>query len=308
MIILYIFLTILGVLLLILLIGIIWIYKAIFYTPIKNQNNEFRLTKATEKFCDINQVNAMIKRTTSYPFKDAYVTSFDHKKLHAKIIENPSSDIVCLMVHGYRGTPCRDFSGGAHEMIKNGYNVVLIEHRGHGTSKGHTITFGIKEKEDVKAWIDYIRKHFGEDKKLILIGISMGAATSLFVSDYLKENDKIIADCPYTTTKEILLSSIKAKGFNTKIFYPLVNLTILLFAHVSLNKLSADNHIANSKAKILIIHGEDDTLVPYKLSYRLYEKYPEKIQYHLVKGAEHGLSYIKDVDSYNKVVNDFINK
>ena len=80
----------------------------------------------------------------------------------------------------------------------------------------------------------------------------------------------------------------------------------MIFGHVNLSKENADEHIKNCPGKVLIIHGKDDTLVPYTFSYRLYEKFKDKIEYALFEGAEHGLSYISNKEKYNQIIDKFL--
>ncbi len=304
---LYITLGVIGGIIVILFFGLLVVYHGTFYTPLKGQNNDFVFTKATEKYCDMETVHMMVKRMVEYPHEDAYITSYDHLKLHARIYKN-NSDTVVIMFHGYRGTPCRDFSGGAYDMIQLGYNVILIDERGHKESKGHSITFGVKEKRDAKSWIEYAKKTFGEDKRIVLVGISMGGATVLLASDLLKEGDKVIADCPYTTPKEVISSTLQNNlKMNPKIFYPIANLASIIFGHTNLNKDDAEEHVKNSKAKIMIIHGEEDTLVPYKFSKRIADLHKDKVRYELFPKAEHGISYMVDNARYKRIIDEFLN-
>ncbi len=296
-------------LLLVLFVILFVLYNYTFYSPKKWQNNDFLLTEKTNELCDLDTVKFLITRLRNVPCEHVFISSFDKKKLHARLYRKEDSDTVVIMFHGYRGTACRDFSGGAYDMQELGFNVILADERAHGLSEGHTITFGAKEKLDARKWIDYARKEFGEDKRIILVGISMGGATVLLTSDYLKEGDLVIADCPYSTTKEILYNTTKQMvKFGTGFFYGLLNLSSIIFAHVNLNKDNADEHIKKTKAKILIIHGDSDTLVPHALSYRLKEKYPDKITYELFPGAEHGLCYLADNDRYKKVIKGFVSQ
>ena len=54
------------------------------------------------------------------------------------------------------------------------------------------------------------------------------------------------------------------------------------------------------------MHGDSDQVVPHHISQALYEAYPDKIQYELFKGANHGSSYMVDTARYIKVVSDFL--
>ena len=303
---LYITLGVLGGLILIFFFLLCFINYTNFYSPHKGQNDDRKLTAATLKFASKERVMNLIDRINEVPYEDVYITSFDKIKLHARLYKNESKT-VCIMMHGYRGTATRDFSGGARLMIDSGYNVILADERAHGLSKGHQITFGVREKKDVKSWIDFAYKTFGNDIKIVLIGISMGGASVLLASNHLKEGDLVIADCPYLKPKEIIEQTIKVfLKANPKILYPFANLTSIIFGHSSFSKDDASISVKESKAKFLIIHGDIDTVVPYTFSKRLYDVYPDKVQYELFKGAEHGISYIIDEDRYKRVVKEFI--
>ena len=284
-----------------------FMYRGTFYSPLKGQNDDFRL--AGPQYIGFEQqVVDLVTNMTSIPYEDAYITSFDKLKLHAFIYPAPGSKRVAIMCHGYRGTARRDFSGGAAQMIELGINVILIDERAHGKSEGHSITFGVKEKYDVLSWVKYAKERFGEDVEIILVGISMGGATVLYCADKI-ENAKIIADCPYVKQSDLLKNTMVNMKLNPTICFPLLNMASIMFGHANMNKDNAFETVKNSKNnKILIIHGNGDTLIPYKMTQALYEANIGKIQYEIFPNASHGMSYLFDTPRYKKVVEDFISK
>ena len=74
-----------------------------------------------------------------------------------------------------------------------------------------------------------------------------------------------------------------------------------------MNKMSNYDTVKNANAKILIIHGDADTVVPYTDSQALANAYPDKIQYELFHGADHGISYMVDEDRYREIITKFLN-
>ena len=305
---LYICLGVFGGLLFIFFIALIFLHHSTFYSPLNGQNDNFLLTESTKALGITDIVFALINSLLEVPYEDAYINSYDKLKLHARVYENKKSNKLVIMFHGYRGTAIRDFSGGARLMIDQGYNVILVDERAHGESEGHNITFGNREKRDVINWIEYGKQRFGEDKELILVGISMGAATILFASKFIPGTAKLICDCPYTTEKEIMKQSIKNMKLPVWLFYPIVNLSSILFSHASLNKDDAHKNVKECNHKILIIHGDSDTIVPYQFSQKLYLENKDKIQYELFPNTEHGVAFVTDTPRYKKIVTDFINQ
>lgn len=291
-------------LLILFLIVLYGLYRYTFYSPIKGQSDHYNLGSHIYRgYEDI--VHSLIEGIASRPYEDIYVTSFDKIKLHARFYQNKNTNKVAILCHGYRGTPYRDFSGGASEMIEMGYNVILIDQRAHGQSEGHSITFGVKEVKDLLSWIEFAKNKFGEDVPLVLVGISMGGAVVLMAADKVK-NAKIIADSPYSEPKAILKQTIKNMKLSPSFFYPILNLSAILFAHANMNKASAYDSLKNNENKILIIHGDSDTVVPHHISYELYQKYPDKIQYELFNGADHGMSYLIDNQRYKQLLREFL--
>ena len=298
--------SIVGFILLFVFFLCLGLYLHTFYSPKKFQSDDYKLDLPIYSGRQ-DIVKPMIAAIKVVPYEDVYITSYDKLKLHGRLYDQ-KSDTVAIMCHGYRGTPYRDFSGGAMEALGFGYNVILIDERAHGTSKGHSITFGVREQYDVIKWVEYARSRFGNDIKIVLIGISMGGATVLMCADKVEGDVKIIADCPFSSPQNMIKTVIRRLKLPEKIFYPLVNLSLLIFAHTSLNKGSADESISRTNHKVLVIHGDADTIVPYTMSEELYKKHPDKIQFELFPGADHGLSYIVDKSRYQNVLKDFLNK
>ena len=301
---LIILLSILGGLIVLLFVGLLGLYLYSFYSPKKGQSDHYNLDSPIYKGME-EQVKPLIDSIVKIPYEDAYITSFDKLRLHARVYVNPGSNKVAVLCHGYRGTPYRDFSGGAVEVLNLGYNVVLIDERAHGQSQGHSITFGVREVKDAIDWVKYARNRFGEDCDLVLIGISMGGNVVLTASDKIGKA-KIIADCPFSSPSIMLKETVRSLGLPVPIFYPLVNLSSIIFAHTNLNKTSAYDSIKNTTNKVLIIHGDSDMVVPHFISEDLYKAYSDKIQYELFKGANHGMSYLVDKPRYQAIIRKFL--
>ena len=296
--------SVIGLLLILFFIILLGLYLYTFYSPKKGQSDDFNLSAPLYEG-HREEVVPMIEAIRKVPYEDVYIKSFDKLKLHARLYEQ-KSDTVAILCHGYRGTAYRDFSGGASEVLKLGFNVILIDERAHGLSKGHSITFGVRETKDVLSWIEYARKRFGQGIKIVLIGISMGGATVLMCADKVEGDVKIIADCPYSAPSIMLKETIRSIKLSEKVFYPILNLSAIIFAHTNMNHGSAYDAVSKTNHPILIIHGDNDQVVPHFISEDLYKKHQDKIQYELFKGANHGMSYLVDKPRYQKLIKDFL--
>src|SRR5262249_23682067 len=60
-------------------------------------------------------------------------------------------------------------------LTRHGWNVAALDSRGHGRSGGDRSSFGGREADDVRTWIDALRARVGSDLAVTAWGRSMGA-------------------------------------------------------------------------------------------------------------------------------------
>ena len=248
----------------------------------------------------------MIERIAKIPYEDVTIESYDGLRLRARYYHVREGAPIAIQLHGYKSTSVRDFSGGAYECIKMGHNLLLVDQRAHGESGGHVITFGIKERFDCKAWTEYAVKRFGNNSKIILYGISMGAATALMASELdLPENVVgIVADCPYSSPSAIIKKVCRDRHLPPIVFYPFIKIGARLFGGFNLDSASAVSAVKNTDIPILLIHGSGDNFVPSSMSDEIRSSNP-KIIYLKVPDATHGLSFLYDYKAYMKALQNF---
>lgn len=283
------------------------IYRYGFYSPRGKQNDDYHIMVPLPSQEQYNRSIELIDKLNARPYEQVSIQSFDGLQLHGRYYHTADGAPLAILCHGYRGTPSRDFCGGAEICFDAGYNVLLIEERAHCSSEGHTITFGVKERYDVLAWAEYAVDRFGGDTKILLAGISMGGGTVLMASGLdLSPNVRgILADCPFTSPAEIIMEFGRSKGLPMKIAYPLTAIGAKVFGSFSLTAANAVEAVKKTKVPILLIHGEADTLVPCEMSKRIAVANPGMIERQTFPGAEHGCSYIVDTERYTALVRDF---
>ena len=248
-----------------------------------------------------------IMETRAMPQEDVYITSFDGLKLHGKYFEYAPGAPIELMFHGYRGAAERDLAGGVQRCFKVGRSALIVDQRCAGESEGSVITFGVKEYRDCLSWVDFMLKKFGPEVKIILTGISMGATTVLIAGGQpLPENViGILADCGFTSAKEIIHSVIKQMGLPPKLAYPFVKLGAKLFGHFDLEAVDAISAVRNCKVPVIFYHGDADDYVPCHMSEKNYEACTSRKKLVIIPGAGHGLSYPIAPEYYRSTLREF---
>lgn len=238
---------------------------------------------------------------------DVYIES-KKLRLHSyEVKAEKESKIWVIAVHGYTDS-AYFMVGAAKKFLHYGYNVLMPDLRAHGKSEGKYIGMGWLDRLDLMQWIDYLIATYG-NIKIILYGISMGAATVMMASgERLPSNVRaIIEDCGYTSAWEEFAHELKYL-FHMPTFPALynANMITLIRAKYSLKKASAIKQIAKSNTPTLFIHGDKDKFVPFYMLNKLYEAASCKKEKLVIKNAGHAEAQLIDSDKYWRVVRRFI--
>lgn len=248
-----------------------------------------------------------IREARAMPHENVQITSFDGLKLQGKFYEYAPGAPMELMFHGYRGSAERDMSGGVQRCFKVGRSALVVEQRCSRDSEGNVITFGVNEHRDCLKWVEFMIEHFGPDVKIILTGISMGASTVLTAGGQpLPQNViGILADCGYTSAKDIIYQVIRQMGLPPKLSYPFVKLGARLFGHFDLDETSPIEAVKKCAVPVIFFHGESDDFVPCDMSRENFEACASRKRLVTIPGAGHGLSYAVEPQRYLEELRDF---
>ena len=238
------------------------------------------------------------------------VTSHDGLKLHGLWVPAENARGTMLLIHGYHSCVLSDF-GPVLDFYHNvGMNLLLPDQRAHGKSEGRFTTFGVKESMDMKIWIEHHNTYLAPCP-MVLSGLSMGASTMMYLADQqLPGNVKgIIADCGFTSPGEILGDVFTQV---TKLpawpFLWATDLCARLFAGFRLNEKTTLTTLANTRLPIVMVHGLEDTFVPWKMTQRGYDACCGDKQLFLVPEASHGVSYFHARETYQAMLTAFLGK
>lgn len=297
-----------GLFLLCLIISFICFYK-VFYSPKRKPlgEDEYELPPGKIYLPFKDEMYKWMKAVREMPHTDFEIKSFDGLTLRGRYYEYSSDAPVEIMFHGYQGNSERDLCGGVFRAFELGHNALLVDQRAAGRSDGSIITFGINEHKDCLSWVDFAISHFGADVKIVLTGVSMGAATVVMAAGKkLPENVMyVLADCGYFSAKEIIKKVISEMHLPAAVLYPFVKLGARIFGKFDLEEYSPVEAVKNAEIPVIFIHGDADDFVPYEMSYKLWEVCSSKKKLVTIKGAGHGLAYPVDKSGYINALLNF---
>lgn len=198
-----------------------------------------------------------------------------------RIYYKQNSDKIIIFYHGNAGSAC-DRSFIKNKFEKLNYSYAFVEYTGYSNNQTRPSTSKILK--DVKNTNNFIKtKNFSQT---IIMGTSIGSAFASYHSTLTKA-DKLILIAPFTSLSDV-----------AKMHYGIYPIKSLL-------KTDLDNekYLKNFAGEILIIHGEDDNIIPPKLSEKLQNTLnKQKTNRTLIKNAGHNDIYFKN-QTWNEITN-----
>ncbi len=282
-----------------------------FYSPSSRKTKSNPLLRDVEVVYNENMhiLKAWRREVESFEFEDIYIKAFDGLKLHGKYYHFKDGAPIEILFHGYRGSADRDMCGAVLRAHNNGRNALVVDNRAGGKSEGNVISFGVNESRDAEKWIEYVLTNIDSNAKIILAGVSMGASTVLITSgkDLPKNVVAIVADCGYSSQKEIIMDIIGRMHLPPKVMYPFVKLGAEMFGHFDIDEVTPFEMVSKSKIPTIFFHGDNDIFVPFEMSERNYNACSADIKkFVAIKNGGHGASYLVATELYNKELNAFL--
>lgn len=230
------------------------------------------------------------------PREDIFVTSYDNLKLHGYYIPSydKKSTNLAIVVHGYQ-SKATDMIIIGKMYSEMGFQVILTDLRGHGDSEGNFTSFGYYEKYDLKKWINYAVRTYGADTKILIHGVSMGAAATMMVTglDIPKNVKFLLIDSGFTYVRKTFTNANRSKGL--KIFYFGLNV-ISYFKHkFTFYSIRPNKYMKRNIIPFLLVNGEADRVVPVSMGEELLHSSPATIKELLViPGSKHAQGFRVD--------------
>lgn len=186
-------------------------------------------------------------------------TTIDHVTLRGWFIpaQAPHASTVILL-HGYPADKGNILP--AMLFLHKKFNLLLFDFRYFGESGGHYSTVGKNEILDLKAAIQFLGKRGVH--KVGVWGFSMGAAVAIMTAPTTPEIKAIVSESSYADLSLMLDEYYRIP----LIRYPLAALTRLwarLFPGYDINDVSPMRSAAGLKIPVLLIHSEQDDVIPF---------------------------------------------
>ncbi|MDA1270907.1 MAG: alpha/beta fold hydrolase [Chloroflexi bacterium] len=175
-----------------------------------------------------------------------------------------------IFVHGNGSVRSGDGAVAlAARMVERGYNVLMFDLRGHGSSGGDKVSGGYFEQWDVLGAFDYLVERDGGPGgvgQIGLMGFSMGAATSILAAAEEPGITAVAADSPYADASDLIARESARKTpfpeWLVPVFIPAAKLMANAIYGIDVGELVPERAVADLGYPVLVIHGTEDERIP----------------------------------------------
>ena len=163
-------------------------------------------------------------------------------------------------------------------------NFLIIAWRGFSGNQGKPSEKGLYE--DGRSALNWLIRNGVKNENIVIYGESLGTG----VATHLSQNKNfagVILETPFTSMID-----------TAKIFYPYIPVSLLLK-----DKFDNKSKIKNINVPVLIMHGEDDQIVPFFMGKKMYAIANEPKYFYFTKHDNHMMEYDENLV---KALNSFL--
>lgn len=158
--------------------------------------------------------------------------------------------------------------------IDAGFSVLLFDLRGHGDSDGEHAGLGLLERHDVAAAVALLRHRGFRDGNIGVHGTSYGAAIALMAAAQIPEVGAVVADSAFADIRDVvggeLQREIQLPARVADLLMPGMSWLAHALYSLPLEQAAPERVIESiSPRRILLIHGEQDSVIPFEHARRL---------------------------------------
>ncbi len=184
--------------------------------------------------------------------------SADGKNIHHVLFKPQSDPEATIFVFHGSGSKVANWTKLLKPLLEDGYQLFLMEYRGFGGSEGHA-THEAVVADAHQAFLYLIGREDVKGKPVLILGQSYGGQLAINVAArYPQEVDALVTEGAFTSFRDIAVYSTPwiAKPFTWAFFR---------------NPYSSVDVIREATMPKLIIHSQEDGVVPFFMGEKLFE-------------------------------------
>ena len=213
-------------------------------------------------------------------YQEQYIPGLSNKKLFSWLLINEKNIGTIIMIHGWGGNS-EFMLPLAQPFYHAGFNILLIDARGHGNSDSYMFSSLPRFAEDIesaKSWLQ--SKYPSLSNKLCLIGHSVGASAVLLAASRQTDLNAVISIAPFAHPELLMQRYLQEKHLPNAVIQLILKYIEKLIG-TSFDSIAPINTVCNVSAPVLIVHGKEDSTVPISDAYLIIENCEQREIYFL---------------------------
>jgi fermentation-respiration switch protein FrsA (DUF1100 family) len=221
------------------------------------------------------------------PFTPLTIDTSDGERLRAWHLARTDAIAQVVYFHGNGG----NLSLWADILVAlwtRGFDLIAVDYRGYGLSTGSPSEKGLYL--DVDATVESVNQKLRRsDVPLIYWGRSIGTPMAAYAATR-RPPDGIVLEAGFPGARAVLEN----------------NPVMLILSLFSTYRFATAEWMAGVTAPALVIHGDRDSVIPYRLGQRLFDALPGPKRFVTIPGGDHNDAMPADPQTYWEAVNEFV--
>ncbi len=170
-----------------------------------------------------------------------------------------------VMLHGdntNRSDAKTGMLGIARELSEHGFGIFMFDLRGRGDSPAAMSSSGYFERLDVQGASDYLVSKGADRSRIGILGFSLGGAVALMAGSNPNNFGAVVSVSAFADYSLVIRSSMTGFKRPLTLGIPGMNFMARSIYGIDVADISPARAIARSDTPVLVIHGEDDTVIP----------------------------------------------
>ena len=210
------------------------------------------------------------RTTLAMPYERVRIPTAEGLTLDGWFVPCGEAEDTMVICHG-AGANKGNFIWFLPALAHRGYNLLMFDFRAHGGSGGRVCTYGLHERRDVLAAVDWLkRERPGQSRRIVGLGSSLGSMALAHAAAAEPRIDVVVLDSPFVSLRELLHYHLSRVPLIGPAFADLTLWWMAILTGADFTNTTAEQAVAAIAPRpVMIIHGSDDVLMPRSHAERL---------------------------------------
>lgn len=224
---------------------------------------------------------AMAQAPLRSRLQEVYFSTADGVRLNGWYVPAPPGGYTAVFAHGTDGN-LGNYGDIVEAFVDEGYGILAYDYRGYGKSQGNTCESGLYQ--DMQAASRYLAQERNTPlSEQIAVGQSLGSGVVVDAAARLPYRATVLF-AAFTSIPEVAAHVRDTRGLHLLRIFPM--------RHLFGQQFDSFSKISEVTSPLLIMHGQQDKLMPVSMPQALFERAasPDKTLL-LIPGAAHDTTF-----------------